>query len=76
MFRRLFKRNPEKRKAWIISTYAIASGKLKKEPCEVCGTVIKVQAHHDDYLKPLVVRWLCKWHHMEHHRKNNSLIRK
>lgn len=25
------------------------------------------QAHHDDYSKPLEVRWLCPSHHKLHH---------
>ena len=41
---------------------------LEKKPCEVCGSE-KVDAHHDDYLKPLDVRWLCRKHHMQVHRK-------
>jgi hypothetical protein len=41
---------------------------LDRKPCEVCG-IEKVEAHHDDYSKPLQVRWLCKRHHCEHHRK-------
>jgi hypothetical protein len=45
---------------------AVQSGKLTKEPCEVCGDP-KVQAHHDDYSRPLDVRWLCAVHHREHH---------
>jgi hypothetical protein len=40
----------------------IRSGRLIKQPCEICGD-LKVQAHHDDYAKPLEVRWLCKKHH-------------
>ena len=55
-------RNPEKRAAHIKVGNAVRDGKLIKQPCEVCGDV-KVQAHHDDYGKPLEVRWLCQEHH-------------
>lgn len=47
---------------------AVARGAVKRKPCEVCGAV-KAQAHHDDYSKPLEVRFLCKKHHAQHHRK-------
>lgn len=40
--------------------------KLKKQSCEVCGE-IKALGHHDDYDKPLEVRWLCPKHHIELH---------
>ena len=46
---------------------AIKTGVLVKKPCEVCGSITRVQAHHDDYFKPLEVRWLCAKHHLEHH---------
>ena len=59
-------RNPERRKAHIIVWNAIRNGKLQKAPCEVCGDE-KVHAHHDDYSKPLEVRWLCRKHHREAH---------
>ena len=45
---------------------AIARGKLIRRPCEQCG-VKKTQAHHNDYRKPLVVRWLCALHHARWH---------
>ena len=48
----------------------VSQGVLIRLPCEVCSTVIDVQAHHDDYNKPLDVRWLCRKHHREHHRNN------
>lgn len=46
-------------------------GKLIPKPCEVCGS-LNVQKHHDDYSKPLEVRWLCRDHHHEHHSKTVS----
>lgn len=49
---------------------ALRSGKLLKQPCEICGD-IKVQAHHKDYLKPLQVNWLCRSHHAERHQNLN-----
>lgn len=51
----------------------INTGVLVRFPCEVCG-VTKVDAHHDDYGKPLDVRWLCRKHHNEHHRLNGEGI--
>lgn len=49
--------------------YAIQKGEVKKQPCEVCGSVVGVHAHHDDYQKPLEVRWLCPKDHSAHHSK-------
>lgn len=45
---------------------SISNGSLKKKPCEKCGNV-KSQAHHEDYRKPLAVKWLCFKHHRETH---------
>lgn len=51
---------------------AIRTGKLNKQPCEVCGDA-KAEAHHDDYNRPLEVRWLCKKHHSEWHKNNKPI---
>jgi hypothetical protein len=51
-----------KRKASQAITNAVAAGKIVRGPCEVCG-VAGGQGHHDDYDKPLEVRWLCPTHH-------------
>ena len=53
---------PEKNRAHMAVARAIKSGKLIRQPCEVCGDV-KSQAHHPDYSKPLDVQWLCLKHH-------------
>ena len=42
------------------------SGKIKREPCAVCGKE-KAQAHHEDYSKHLDVVWLCTRHHADRH---------
>lgn len=60
--------HPQKYKAHYLTTNAVRDKRLQRKPCEVCGDE-KVQAHHDDYSKPLKVKWLCKKHHYEHHIK-------
>lgn len=45
----------------------VMRGRMKRGPCEVCGATKYVHGHHDDYDKPLVVRWLCPPHHREWH---------
>jgi hypothetical protein len=46
----------------------IKAGVLMKDNCEICGTNENIEAHHEDYTKPLDVRWLCRVHHREHHK--------
>lgn len=48
-------------------------GTLKREGCEIVGCVKRAQKHHEDYTKPLQVRWLCREHHLQLH---NMEIRK
>lgn len=60
--------SPEQKKKDIARSYLgvyIRRGKINREPCEVCGS--KAEAHHDDYSKPLQVKWLCRKHHMKLH---------
>lgn len=49
--------------------YAKKLGIIQKTPCEVCGDE-RSQAHHQDYSKPLEIKWLCQKHHKEEHKKN------
>ena len=62
---------PNKYKATTMVNNHIRSGNLHKEPCEVCGAG-KAVAHHDDYSKPLNIRWLCQAHHKQWHAKNGE----
>jgi len=61
-------RNPERRKAHILIGNALRGGKVIRMPCQVCGDA-KTHAHHDDYTKPLEVRWLCAPCHTAHHKE-------
>lgn len=46
---------------------ALKSGELTKQPCSVSNAECygRIEAHHEDYTKPLVVIWLCSKHHRE-----------
>ena len=60
--------NKEKIKAHEILNSAIKSGTVIRFPCKECGNV-KVDAHHEDYSKPLDVIFLCRKHHLILHRR-------
>lgn len=65
--RRSQKRYPEKERARRLLQVAVYNGSIVRSPCEVCADTTS-EAHHDDYTKPLDVRWLCRRHHTEVHR--------
>lgn len=43
----------------MITRRLVKQGILKRTPCVFCGNP-KVEAHHEDYLNPYKVRWLCR----------------
>lgn len=66
------RRSPLKASAHRKVALALKKNLLTRQPCEVCGDA-RSQAHHDDYGKPLEVRWLCGPHHAEWHRHNTPI---
>lgn len=61
------------KRAHKIFTGALVSGKIKPlDNCEECGAKVGVHTgtlhgHHEDYKKPLKVRWLCPSCHKRTH---------
>lgn len=64
--------HPEKYAAHNAVAVAVRSSVLMKSPCEACGSEVRVEAHHDDYSKPLDVRWLCHMCHTRIHRMEGA----
>lgn len=58
-------KRPEQVKAHRAVHKALREGRLRRPPaCENCGRVTeRIDAHHEDYSKPLDVDWLCVWCH-------------
>lgn len=54
--------HPDRAKAHDISGNAVRDGKLvRATACEGCGRDdVRIEKHHPDYSKPLLVLWLCK----------------
>ena len=49
----------------------LTRGLLLRRPCEDCGAG-RAEMHHENYDKPLDVRWKCRPCHLEHHKLFNA----
>lgn len=67
--------NPLARWAHIALASGLRRGLIQRKPCELCGAE-PADAHHDDYSRPLDVRFMCRKHHRQHHAKANREARK
>ena len=66
--RRYRKDNPIKVRAHRITVRELRAGRLvKPDRCSVCYAQGPIHGHHDDYSKPLEVRWLCVSCHKQWH---------
>lgn len=57
---------------------AVASGKVNRpKRCEDCGNTNKrIHGHHEDYLRPLAVNWVCTTCHRRRHATNPDRVKK
>lgn len=69
-----YKRDKIKVAARRAVTNAVRDGRLEKGKCERLGPDCKgrVEGHHEDYSRPLEVRWLCGHHHREVEREEQE----
>lgn len=67
--------NLKKYKAHNAVNNAVRDGKLEKPlSCSECNSTNHIEGHHDDYDKPLVVRWLCSRCHSLWHEYNGEAL--
>lgn len=68
-------RYPERHRARHLVRAAVASGRLERGPCCLASASCHgvIDAHHDDYEKPLEVRWVCRGHHRQLDRERRAV---
>jgi ribosomal protein S27AE len=67
-------RYPMKYAAHVIFSNAVRDGNIVKQTvCSECGSNNQVHGHHDNYTKPLEVRWLCIKCHVAWHKVNKPI---
>jgi len=68
-------RYPERRAAHVALGNALRDGRVTRPTaCDACGSGGRRHGHHDDYTKPLKVRWLCVPCHTEAHHGARAVI--
>lgn len=66
----------KRKKARSILNHYLRDNHIQRQPCEICGNK-NTEAHHDDYDKPLEIKWLCFNCHRQWHKEydNKELLR-
>ena len=65
--------NADKRAAHVILNHAVAAQRVHKpEKCTVCGSGGRIEGHHEDYTRPLDVRWVCRQCHVNIHKEDRE----
>ena len=71
--RKYTKKYPLKKAASVMLNNAVRDGRIfKPKICSSCGKTGRIYGHHDDYYKPLDVKWFCAKCHKDYHKKVNN----
>ena len=63
-----------KEKVWTTTNNAVRAGKLTRPyTCSICLKEKDIEAHHEDYSKPLEIIWCCKDCHVELDRQREAV---
>lgn len=63
-YNKTHKRDPVKIAARTLLNNAVKLGRIvRPKECTSCGKKASIHAHHDDYAKPLEVKWVCSGCH-------------
>lgn len=55
---------------------ALKSGMITRATeCSKCSSALLIEGHHEDYMKPLDVTWLCRKCHRQLHKEKNENTR-
>lgn len=64
------RKNPEKARAHLLLNLAVRSGEVQKPTrCTECHDEVRINGHHEDYSRPLDVKWVCHRCHAALHKK-------
>lgn len=67
------RKNPAKVGAHHLFRAALRAGKIARpSSCSACGKICKPHGHHEDYSRPLDVRWLCQQCHNAWHAEQRA----
>ena len=67
--------NPHKKRVEHFVQWMIKKGEIQRPSCcQECSATTKIDAHHDNYLKPLDIMWLCRTCHSKRHQKLKQII--
>lgn len=68
MGRKIVTRDEKKKRATAMVNIRVQRGTMDKPTqCSRCDSTDRIEAHHEDYDQPLVVTWLCRLCHADHH---------